>query len=342
MTVTDKATMKAMAVVDYDGPLRLVDIPRPEHGPGDVLVRIRYCGVCGSDVKIVRGQMGFSADLPLPHVAGHEIVGVVAEAGGNALIGPGTRVVVYDYETCGTCPSCRAGRETTCGSLRRRIGFTDAGGFAQGIVVPWRLAVPLPDAIDDRSASALSCAIATAFRAVVTRGQVAAGERVLVSGAGGVGIHAAQIARARQAHVVASDPSAAARRLARSLGLETTDPDTNQRAATKFDAVVETSGDPVAITQLVPLLNPGGRMVLVGYRPGQLSETDAESLVLAETVILGSRFASRDDLLAAIDLLASGAIRSVVTEEFAFGDANRALEAVRAGRAIGRVTIRMS
>jgi 2-desacetyl-2-hydroxyethyl bacteriochlorophyllide A dehydrogenase len=334
--------MKAMAVVDYDGPLRLVDIPLPEPGQGDVLVRIRYCGVCGSDLKIARGKMGFSADLPLPHVAGHEIVGVVVGAGGDAPIRPGTRVVVYDYETCGNCPSCRAGRETTCGSLRRRIGFTDAGGFAEGIVVPWQLAVPLPDTIGDRSASALSCAIATAFRAVVTRGQVAAGERVLVSGVGGVGIHAAQIAGTRGAHVVASDPSAAARRMAGSLGLETADPGANRRTAAKFDAVIETSGDPVAITRLVPLLNPGGRIVLVGYSPGRPSETDAESLVLAETAILGSRFATRDDLLAAVGLLASGAIRSVVTEEFAFGDANRALDAVQAGQAIGRVTIRVS
>ena len=77
MTMTNGAAMKAMAVVDYAGPLRLVNLQRPECGPGDVLVRIRYCGVCGSDVKIARGQMGFSASLPLPHVAGHEIVGVV-------------------------------------------------------------------------------------------------------------------------------------------------------------------------------------------------------------------------------------------------------------------------
>jgi 2-desacetyl-2-hydroxyethyl bacteriochlorophyllide A dehydrogenase len=342
MTITSGATMKAMAVVDYDAPLRLVDIPLPERGRGDVLIRIRYCGICGSDVKIAHGQMGFSADLPLPHVAGHEIVGVVAEADGDAQIRPGTRVVVYDYETCGACPSCRAGRETTCTSLRRRIGFTDAGGLAEGIVVPWQLAVPLPDAIDDRSASALSCAIATAFRAVAARGQVTAGERVLVSGAGGVGIHAAQIARARRAHVVVSDPSAAARRMAESLGLETIDPGENRRAPAKFDAVIETSGDPVAITRLVTLLNPGGRMVLVGYNPGRPSETDAESLVLAETAILGSRFATKDDLHGAVGLLASGAIRSVVTEEFAFADANRALDAVRAGRAIGRVAIRVS
>jgi 2-desacetyl-2-hydroxyethyl bacteriochlorophyllide A dehydrogenase len=334
--------MKAMAVVDYNGPLRPVNIPLPERGPGDVIVRVRYCGVCGSDVKIAHGQMGFSAELPLPHVAGHEIVGVVAEAGSDAPIQPGTRVVVYDYETCGSCPSCRAGCETTCTSLRRRIGFTDTGGFAEGIVVPWQLAVPLPDAIDDRSASALACAIATAFRAVATRGQVAAGERVLVSGAGGVGIHAAQIAHARGAHVVAFDPSAAARRMAGSLGFETTDPGANRRAAAKFDAVIETSGAPAAISRLVPLLNPGGRIVLVGYSPGQPSETDAESLVLAETAILGSRFATRDDLHAAVGLLAIGAIRSVVTEEYAFADANRALDAVQAGRAVGRVTIRVS
>jgi alcohol dehydrogenase len=339
------ATMKAMAVVDYDGPLRLVDVPRPECGPGDVLVRIRYCGVCGSDVKISRGQMGFSADLPLPHVAGHEIVGVVAEAGRDAPLQPGARVVVYDYETCGRCPSCRAGRETTCGSLRRRIGFTDAGGFAEAIVVPWQLAVPLPDAIDDRSASALACAISTAFRAVVTRGEITFGERVLVSGAGGVGIHAAQIARARGARVVAADPSVTARRMAESLGLATTDPvapPAGQRTQARFDAVIETSGDPGAIARLVPLLNPGGRVVVVGYLPGRLSEIDAEAFVLAEVAVLGSRFATREDLLASVDLVASGAIRSVVTEEFPFGDANRALAAVGAGRATGRVTVRVS
>jgi 2-desacetyl-2-hydroxyethyl bacteriochlorophyllide A dehydrogenase len=348
MTTAAGATMKAMAVVDYAGPLRLVDVPLPQRGPGDVLVHIRYCGVCGSDVKIARGTMGFSAGLPLPHVAGHEIVGVVDEAGRDARVRPGTRVVVYDYETCGSCPSCRAGRGTTCGSLRRRIGFTDAGGFAEGIVVPWQLAVPLPDAIDDRSASALSCAIATAYRGVVTRGRVGAGERVLVSGVGGVGIHAAQIARLRGARVIAADPSAAARQMAGSLGLETADPadlavpGAGRRAEAGYDAVIETSGDPAAMTRLASLLNPGGRIVLVGYSPGRPGETDAESLVLAEAAILGSRFATRADLIAAVNLLASGAIRSVVTEEFAFGDANRALEAVRAGRAIGRVTVRVS
>jgi alcohol dehydrogenase len=332
--------MQAMAVVDYAAPLRLVDLPRPEPGPGDVLVQIRYCGVCGSDVKIARGLMGFSAGLALPHVAGHEIVGVVAEAGRDALVKPGTRVVVYDYETCGGCPSCLAGREVTCGALRRRVGFTDPGGFAECIVVPWRLAVPLPDAIDDRSASALACAIATAYRAVVSRGRVAAGERVLVSGAGGVGIHAAQVARARGARVTAADPSAAARQVAASLGIEAVE--VQAVATVAFDAVIETSGDPAAIARLAPLLAPGGRMVLVGYAPGRPGEADAEALVLAEAEILGSRFATRDDLLAAVSLLASGAIRAVVTEEFALGDANRALEAVRAGRAAGRVTVRVS
>ncbi len=182
MTMTNGAAMKAMAVVDYAGPLRLVDLQRPECGRGDVLVRIRYCGVCG-----LRREDRARADglLREPAASPHgrpRIVGVVAEAGRDAQVRPGTRVVVYDYETCGSCPSCRAGREVTCGSLRRRVGFTDAGGFAECIAVPWRLAVPLPDAIDDRSASALSCAIAAAFRAVVTRGQVAEEERVLVSG----------------------------------------------------------------------------------------------------------------------------------------------------------------
>jgi propanol-preferring alcohol dehydrogenase len=108
-----------------------------------------------------------------------------------------------------------------------------------------------------------------------------------------------------------------------------------------FDAIIETSGDPAALARLAPRLSPGGRIVLVGYAPGRMSAASAEALVLGEGAILGSRFATRDDLLAAVSLLASGAIRSVVTEEFAFGDANRALDAVRAGRAAGRVTVRV-
>lgn len=336
--------MKAMAVVDYRMPLQPIEVAVPDLSPTDVLVRIRRCGVCASDLKIASGEMGFSATLPLPHIAGHEIVGEIVNIGVEAPILRGTRVVVYDYDACGQCPSCLSGRETTCTRLRRRVGFTDPGGLAEAIVVPWRLAVPLPDTIDDRAAAALPCAIATAYRAVVTRGRVGLRDRVLVSGAGGVGIHAAQLARARGEDVVATDPRPETRAAVEALGITAVDPAelaAHESASPGFDVVIETSGNPDVLARLVAHLRPGGRLVLVGYLPGHASAMDAESLVLKEIDVLGSRYATRADLIGAIAAVAEGEITSVVSEEFSFDDAALAFERVREGRAIGRVCVRM-
>src|ERR687886_3026353 len=171
-----------------------------------VLVRVRACGVCYSDYKTATGRMPFSAGLKLPHVPGHEIVGDVVETGGGVTtLRVGQRVVVYNYWACGSCRSCRAGEETVCLNLRGWVGFTSPGGFQEYLVVPEKYALPLPDSIADEQAAALSCATGTSYRAVISRGKVAAGESVLVVGAGGVGLQAIQVARAAGARVFATD-----------------------------------------------------------------------------------------------------------------------------------------
>ena len=176
-----------MAVVDYGRPLALLDLPAPTPAAGEVLVRVRFCGVCYSDVKTTTGHMPFSPTLRLPHVAGHEVAGEVEAAGPGTSLSVGQRVAVYNYWACGTCRSCRAGEETVCLDLRGWVGFTSPGGFQEYLVVPERYALPLPASIPDEQAAALSCATGTSYRAVVTRGRVAAGETVVVVGAGGVG-----------------------------------------------------------------------------------------------------------------------------------------------------------
>src|SRR5919206_2999384 len=216
--------MRAMAVVDYQRPLELVDLPVPTPGDGEVLVRVRYCGVCYSDVKTVSGHMPYSPTLKLPHVAGHEIAGVVESAGPGAALGVGQRVAIYNYWACGTCRSCRAGEETVCLTLRGWVGFTSPGGFQEYLVVPEKYALPLPDTIADEQAAALSCATGTSYRAVISRGKVAAGESVLVVGAGGVGLQAIQVARAAGARVFATDVDVRKLARARELGA-TTPPD---------------------------------------------------------------------------------------------------------------------
>src|SRR5919205_135935 len=214
--------MRAMAVVDYERPLELLDLPVPTPGDGEVLVRVRYCGVCFSDVKTVTGHMPYSPTLKLPHVAGHEIAGVIEQTGPGTTLNTGQRVAIYNYWACGTCRSCRAGEETVCLNLRGWVGFTSPGGFQEYLVVPEKYALPLPDSIADQQAAALSCATGTSYRAVISRGKVAAGESVLVVGAGGVGLQAIQVARAAGARVFATDVDE--RKLARARELGATTP----------------------------------------------------------------------------------------------------------------------
>src|SRR5262249_37092467 len=157
-------------------PMQLLDLPTPEPRDGEVLLRVRCCGVCYSDLKTATGHMPYSASLKLPHVAGHEIV---AETVPDAQ-----RVVVYNYWPCGRCRSCRGGRDTVCSDLLGWVGFTSPGGFQEYLCVPEQYVLPVPDSIPDEQAAAISCATGTSYRAIVTRGDVRPGEVVLIVGVG--------------------------------------------------------------------------------------------------------------------------------------------------------------
>ena len=185
-----------MVIERYGEPLRMADLSAPSPGPGQVLVRVLGCGVCRSDLKVVAGAMPFSATLPLPHVPGHEISGEIAALGPGASGSVGDRVVVYHYWSCRNCPYCQAGEENLCLNLRGWAGFSSPGGFQEYLAVPDDCVLPLPDNVAPQRGGPLTCALGTAYHAVVTRGGLRAGESAVILGAGGVGLHAVQVARA--------------------------------------------------------------------------------------------------------------------------------------------------
>src|SRR5918911_147228 len=325
--------MRAMAVVDYERPLELLDLPVPTPGDGEVLVRVRYCGVCYSDVKTVTGHMPYSPTLKLPHVAGHEIAGVVEQAGPGTTLPVGQRVAIYNYWACGTCRSCRAGEETVCLNLRGWVGFTSPGGFQECLVVPEKYALPLPDSIPDEQAAALSCATGTSYRAVISRGKVAAGESVLVVGAGGVGLQAIQVARAAGAGVFATDVDERKLARARELGAATPPEDASDPAGWLreqtdggADLVIEAAGEAESLALAGAAARPGGRVVMVGYTVGERFPIPSAETVLGEVTYIGSRYVKRDELTRAIELVASGAVRPALDEVFELRDANAALQ----------------
>jgi propanol-preferring alcohol dehydrogenase len=358
--------MRAMAVAQYGAPLRLMDLPRPVPGPGQVLLRVLGCGVCRSDLKIADGAMPFSNTLRLPHVPGHEIAAEIVDFGpgpdGGAAAsrgdqaGPplraGDRVVVYNYWGCRTCEHCQAGEENLCERLRGWTGFTSPGGFQEYLVVPDDCVLPLPPNVPPEHGGPLSCALGTAYHAVVTQGAVRAGEVVAILGAGGVGLHAVQVARATGAQVAAVDLQRHRLDAARAAGADVViaagdGAGDAVRQATRgrgADVVVDTVGHHASLVASTDLVRCGGRIVLVGYTvaASEYPPLPSERVVLGQITVTGSRYVTRRELRRAFELVARGLVRPIVAEEVSLERANDALAMVRDDRVTGRVVVRIA
>jgi alcohol dehydrogenase len=209
-----------MAVTKYGEPLAKIEVEEPPLRPGFALLEVLTCGVCFSDVKTARGKMPYSDSLQLPHIPGHEICGKVIATDPAGALPTGTTVVAYHIWPCRRCERCRAGYDNLCTNPVSWTGFTHPGGFRDRLVVPLDRLTVVPDKIDPVHAAPLTCALGTAYRAVVTRGEISAGTRAVVIGLGGVGIHALQIARTTSARVVGLDVSQPPIDAALELGLD--------------------------------------------------------------------------------------------------------------------------
>jgi propanol-preferring alcohol dehydrogenase len=335
--------MRAMAITAYGEPLVGIEMPEPEVPPGFVLLEILTCGVCFSDVKTARGNMPYSDRLSLPHVPGHEVFGRVVSSEPAGLLATGTHAIVFHYWPCGRCAACRRGDETLCRDLAAWMGFTDAGGFRERIAVPVDRLVPVPASLDPIHAAPMSCALGTAYRSVVTRGGVRAGSHVAIVGLGGVGIHAAQIARASGGRAVGFDVHEPTLEAARSLGLDARRSDDEasvdllaETDGEGVDVVVDTVGHEDAFGLALSLVRPGGRIVGVGYSPSSEVRVPTPRFVLDELDLVGSKYAHRDDLERAVALVAQGLVTTVVGMVRPLDEVNEVIEAVEAGEVVGR------
>jgi len=345
--LTRPDSMKAMVLDEFNRKLRWSERPIPAVGPEDVLVRLRACGVCGTDLKIVRGELPSSV-IRLPHVPGHECAGEVVEVGqGVTGVKPLDPVVLYFYCACHQCRFCRDGRENVCPRVKR-LGFELPGGYAQYLSVPARQ-LCLVRAIPFRQAAILPDAVATAYHAVKTRGRVREGERVLIVGGGGIGVHAGQIARSLKAEVIVGEREP--EKLER-LGKLLDDVDTFNPSdgsprdflnewthGVGVDVVIETVGHSETLRWSAPSLGPGGRLVLVGYDPKRPVEMDALQMHYRELDVLGTRVSTRQELEDVIRLVEQGQLEPVVDRAYPLEQANEALQAVAEGKIFGRAVL---
>ncbi|MBU8812067.1 zinc-dependent alcohol dehydrogenase family protein [Mycolicibacterium goodii] len=312
------------------------EVPDPECPADGVLVAVAATGVCRSDWHAWRGH----DPVQLPLIPGHEFAGVIAAVGAGVTgWRVGDRVTTPFVLGCGRCEFCVAGDAQVC-PHQEQPGFTLPGSFAQLVAVPRAAAnlVRLPDAVTFVAAASLGCRFATAFRAIVTHGEVRAGQWVAVHGCGGVGLSAVMIAKALGANVVAVDVTADALAAADRLGAdeiihstETDDVATEivRRTDGGAHVGVDAVGNPASAAASVASLRRRGRHVQVGLLFGAdaFPAFPMDRVIAQELAILGSHGMPAVDYPAMLDMLASGALQpeQLVTRRVGLDDAPAAL-----------------
>lgn len=321
-------------------PLQVAEVPDPRPGDGEVMIRVRAAGVCGTDLKLRSGAL---PHVTLPRIPGHEVAGEVVV--GNGYLSVGQRVACYIYEPCGRCRTCRLGHGSVCPQLVR-IGLERDGGLAEYVVLPVENALPIPDAVSFGEAAVAMDSVLTPWTALHTRAKLQEGETLVVVGAGGLGLNAVQIARRLGARVAVVDPQASARRRALDLGAElAVQPgraaDVRGWADEGADAALETSGSPDGFRLAFSTLRPAGRVVVCGYRVGADYAFESSRVPLEELSILGARVGDRDDARQVIAALEDGLIRPTIMDELALEEVNAALHRLDAGHVVGRLVINL-
>lgn len=305
------------AVFDAPFALRLGEVDRPRPGPGEALVRVAAAGICAGDLYIYVGKSPYAT---YPRVGGHEISGTLVELGPGTS-GPeiGARVVVEPFIGCGTCYPCRVGKPNCCANLRI-VGIHCDGGFAEHMVAPVRNLHAVPDGLSLRDA-AFAEPLAIGVQAC-RRGEVAAGDRLLVLGAGPIGLAILEVARSRGADVWITDVNQRRLDRAASLGGHPLRPENLAAEVARLTAgegmpvVIEATGSPRVMAQTVDLVAAGGRIVIVGLaKKGEGVTLPGLDLTRKEVTLHGSR-ASADCFPEALRLLAGGAIRYTALATF--------------------------
>ena len=327
--------------------LRVEEVPMPSAGPGQVLVRVTACGICGSDVHFVEGRALVAAT---PITLGHEPAGVVVQTGaGVADVAPGQRVIVRPGVGCGRCHACSSGRDSLC-ERTHVLGMHVDGGLAECLAVSASSIIPVPDAVPMEQAAIISDAVATPYHALVERGALRAGESVAVFGCGGLGAHAVQLARlAGAATVIAIDVRPAALERARRAGADLLINAVEERPSRRIrelvggvDLALECVGRADTIGEAVKSLRRGGRAVVVGMGADAIQLPPPNVFTWSEHALIGSFGSSAEHVRRLLGMTASGRLdlSASVTAVLPLSDVNAGLDMLRAlGGDAGRVVV---
>lgn len=341
--------MKAILFQKHGGPevLEYADFPTPEPGAGQVQVQLRAAALNRLDIWVRHGWPGIR--LEYPHILGADGAGVISAIGANVTrFAVGDRVVINGNLSDGTCEFCQAGQDNRCLKWGL-LGETVRGTYAEYVVVPERNVLKLPEDYPFDKAAASSLVFLTAWHSLVTRGQLQAGEWVLIVGAGGgVNLAALQIAKHLGAQVMVVGSNAEKLWRAEQLGADTLidrsqDPDWSKavyRLTDKrgVDVVVDNVGAG-SLPLSLRAARKGGRILTVGNTGGPTFELDNRYMFAKHLTYIGSTMGTRADFVEVMSLIFSGKLTPVLDQTFALRDARAAHERMEQSEFFGKIVL---
>lgn len=337
--------MKAAVFYAAKEPFKVEEIPTPEPGPGEVLVKVAACGLCHTDLHYT--DHGIPTFKQPPLVLGHEVSGTVAKLGkGVERWEEGARVLLPAVYGCGVCAMCRTGRENICEQMVM-FGNNVDGGYAEYMLAPAKDIFALPEEIPLVEGAIIADAITTPYHAVVNRGKVKPGDQVVVFGCGGIGLNVVQVAAAVGANVIAVDIMDEKLEWAAKLGAQATinssqiervDKEVRKLTGGGADVGFEAIGNPTVQEQTFSSLRTGGRFVVVGFAAKPMT-LNMGRVMYREMEIVGSLGCRAVDYPRVLDLARQGKImvKEMVTDRFALDDINQAFDHLREGKGIRSV-----
>lgn len=349
--------MKAALLYEARKPLRIEDLEMPALGDDDVLIKVTACGVCHTDLKAVDGSTPFVS----PAILGHEVSGIIEEAGRNqkSFFKASDKVIVGMRYKCGRCRYCMAGRDNLCPNRPRPPAYKkldgasvsrwNVGGFAQYLAVPGYMVFPLPEGMALEDASIIGCRVTTAYNAVKHAAEIEPGDSTLVIGCGGIGLNTIQFLRCFGAHpIIAVDiideKLEAAIRFGAThvINAKREDPVQAAKELTEggADKAFEAIGNVKTADQVVSATRPGGTAVIIGGL-GRVPFTISDgTFTMREIKIAGVSSRRANDVVEVLKMARQGRIEvaGLITKKYGFEEINQAFDDLEHGRLLMGIT----
>jgi NADPH:quinone reductase-like Zn-dependent oxidoreductase len=340
--------MKAVVFNQHGGPevLQYVDVPNPRPGPGEVLIEVKATSINHIDIFLRRGMPGIK--VPLPKIVGSDAAGIIRELGRDVSgLTPGQRVTINPGIACGHCEFCSAGFGSQCVSWAM-VGENRDGAYAEFVVVPAHIVLPIPDHISFEEAAAAPLVFLTAWSMMVGKGNIRPGEDVLILGAGaGVGTAAIQIAKLVGCRVFATASNAEKLQRAKELGADflinytTEEFDKTIRDLTNkrgVDIVVDYIGADTWVRSLRSARR-GGRVLTCGATTGFAPQTDLRHIFFRQVQVLGSTMGSHREFLDVMKCVFRGQLKPVIDRVLPLPEAGKGHELIEQRAVFGKIVL---